>query len=263
MRCVRIGATAAVVCVVGFAAFLLVRGAMAREEPPAPPTEGSGVRALKLTPEGLPPTYAETLSAVRTRREELAGAYRAARTAAGRQKVLDEAREALVESVYERVAPHWYGTRWAYHGTSEQPGRGAIACGYFVSTVLRDVGFRVERVRMARQASQRIIESLTSSRHMRKFSNASIGAFLRAVRQDGEGLYIVGLDNHVGMLVCEPQGVFFVHSAGDRRKRVLIEPAETAPDLIRSAYRVYGKISDDDALLTRWLLRTPIPTQTQ
>jgi hypothetical protein len=46
--------------------------------------------------------------------------------------------------------------------TSETPGRGEIACGYFVSTVLRDAGFGVERVRLAQQASERIVRTLSA-----------------------------------------------------------------------------------------------------
>ena len=40
------------------------------------------------------------------------------------------------------LLPAWNGTAWAMNGTSQVPGRGSIACGYFVSTTLMHAGFR-------------------------------------------------------------------------------------------------------------------------
>lgn len=42
------------------------------------------------------------------------------------------------------------------NGTAERPGNDAIACGYFVATLLRDAGFVLDRVRFGQAAALRI-----------------------------------------------------------------------------------------------------------
>jgi len=205
--------------------------------------------------------YENALAGVRAGRQSLAAEYHQARTAAGRRRVIDKARASIENAICGRIIPYWYGTRWAFHGTTQRPRQGTIACGYFVSTVLRDAGFGVERVRLAQQAAEKIIKTLISERHIRRFSGAAIGQFVEAVRLDGKGIYIVGLDFHVGLVVCEPPEVFFIHSSGLQPWCVVKEPAMTSPSLAASRYRVYGKLTADDELIERWLLDKPIPTQ--
>ncbi|MBS3733433.1 MAG: hypothetical protein KGY99_00710 [Phycisphaerae bacterium] len=176
--------------------------------------------------------------------------------------MLNEARQALVRAIARDIAPRWLGTPWAFHGTSQTPGEGAIACGYFVSTVLRDAGLRVERVRLAQQPAERIILSLTGEAHVRRFSNAPLERFVAAVRSCGEGAYVVGLDYHVGLLTCGPEGVFFVHSQGVAPREVVRERAGESPVLDASRYRVFGRITADDALIEAWLTGRAIRTRT-
>ncbi|WMJ72126.1 hypothetical protein RCC89_02925 [Cytophagaceae bacterium ABcell3] len=35
-----------------------------------------------------------------------------------------------------KLIPYWYGTKWDFEGHTDVPGKGEIACGYFVSTTL-------------------------------------------------------------------------------------------------------------------------------
>lgn len=42
--------------------------------------------------------------------------------------------------IIDSLMPCWYGTPWDFNGCTTEPGKGSIACGYFVSTVLRDAG---------------------------------------------------------------------------------------------------------------------------
>jgi hypothetical protein len=132
-----------------------------------------------------------------------------------------------------------------------------------VATVLRDAGYRLERIRLAQQASEHIIQTFVSERHIRRFNDASLGRFLRAVRADGEGMYIVGLDSHVGLLVCEPRGEFFIHSSGLRPWCVVKEPAAKSAALLASRYRVYGKLTDDENATRKWLLGQAFATRTR
>lgn len=95
--------------------------------------------------------YREALDGVRREKVALLGRYRNAGTDSPRDLILREAGDVFREAVARDIAPFWYGTPWDFNGTTEQPGTGAIACGYFVTTVLRDAGVQLERVRLAQQ----------------------------------------------------------------------------------------------------------------
>lgn len=208
------------------------------------------------------PEYSQALAAIASRRQALFKAYSAAQGPQEKQRVLSKAREFLVLSIAETIFPYWYGTPWDFNGTTRTPGKGKIACGYFVSTILQDIGLQVERVRMAQQPSELIIKSLTSEKHIRRFSNASIKKFVASVKEWGPGLYVVGLDQHTGFVLQENSEVFFVHSSYVKPKVVVKERALQSPILSASKYRVLGKISGDDALLIKWLRETKFKTQT-
>jgi hypothetical protein len=208
-------------------------------------------------PPSPPLTYKQLLEDIEKDRAALAEKYD---NSSDKSAVIAEARARFVMAVKD-IAPYWYGTKWDFNGITETPGKGKIACGYFVVTVMRDAGLDVERVRLSRQASERIIKSLTSERHMRRFSNIPVREFVRRVAQNGDGIYVVGLDKHVGMVFCEGGIASFVHSSGLSPWCVVSESALTSPALVRSRYRVYGHISADDDLMVRWLKKEHIPTR--
>ena len=51
----------------------------------------------------------------------------------------------FTRAVAETIIPDWIGTKWDFNGISEKPQQGNIACGYFVTTVLRDAGLNLAR----------------------------------------------------------------------------------------------------------------------
>src|ERR1700741_5295000 len=60
----------------------------------------------------------------------------------------------LVLFLRDSLLPCWYGTPWGFYGTTEEPGQGTIACGYFVTTVLRDAGCSLQRIKLAQYPSE-------------------------------------------------------------------------------------------------------------
>jgi hypothetical protein len=166
-----------------------------------------------------------------------------AASSAERSGLIAEARTLLTRSIYDEVLPAWYGTPWDFNGTLEVPQQGKIACGYFVSTVLRDAGLKVERVRLAQQASENIILSLTSDSFIRRFRRVAIEDFADAVRDSGPGIYIVGLDIHVGFIVNTGDEVYFIHSSYVEPYTVISEKAIESRILASSKYRVLGNVS--------------------
>lgn len=156
-------------------------------------------------------------------------------------------------AVTETIAPAWYGTAWNFYGTSETPQQGSIACGYFVTTVLRDAGLPVARVKLAQCASEQMIASLIQSKYISRFSNITMENFIRSVQNQGYGLYVIGLDNHTGFIYNDGREIYFIHSSYIGSKVVQKEQAASNPILKQSKYKVLGKISGDEKVLERWI----------
>ena len=142
------------------------------------------------------------------------------------------------------------------------PQQGKIACGYFVSTVLRDAGWRVQRARLAQQASENIILSLTTDPYVKRFRRVAISDFVTAVKQWGVGIYVVGLDIHTGFIVNTGSEVYFIHSSYVEPFTVVRERARESKILAASNYRVLGKVIADEVFIEKWLLRKEIVTRT-
>ena len=203
-------------------------------------------------------TYRATLQRFAQRRAGLAVRYRHATTPAGRATCLAEARELWLAALDSTVFPAWEGTSWSFYGQSWEPRQGSIACGYFVTTALHDAGLRLQRSLLAKQAATVIIRNLTTEAHMHRYRGMSQADFVQEVRQLGPGLYVLGLDYHVGFLrVREGGAVQMVHSSYTGAGGVVREAADSSPALASQA-RVVGKISDDTDLLRAWLLGTPL-----
>ncbi|MFM7181776.1 MAG: hypothetical protein ACKO2G_09990 [Verrucomicrobiales bacterium] len=159
----------------------------------------------------------------------------------------------MEKSIIEDLFPCWIGTPWDFNGVSQKPGEGAIACGYFVSTLLRDAGFRVERAKLGQQASQIIIKTMTADEQIKITSNSSMENMVQVFNNRGDGLYIVGLDSHAGFVVVKGDAMTFVHSSYYTPPRaVCSEPIQGKNPFADSAYRVIGKIPGDEAV-RRWI----------
>lgn len=164
-----------------------------------------------------------------------------------------EKEKLFTESVTETIIPAWIGTPWSFNGTSETPQQGSIACGYFVTTVLRDAGLTLHRIKLAQCASEQMITTLVQSKHIRRFSNISLENFIHTIEESGYGLYIVGLDNHTGFLYNDGNKIYFIHSTFVGTRNVQKEKASTCWILRQSRYKVLGKLSADEKVLEKWM----------
>ncbi|MGB1102058.1 MAG: hypothetical protein ACPG21_00375 [Crocinitomicaceae bacterium] len=107
------------------------------------------------------------------------------------------------------VFPHWLGTKWDYNGHTNRPGKDKlIACGYFVSTTLKRMGFNWNRYDLAKMYSKAIVEQTCESMHRYTSKKEVIAKLL----SEEDNLYIVGLDMHVGFLLKRGNVVYFIHS---------------------------------------------------
>ena len=221
----------------------------------------SSLVACLLLAEPPAAAYDKAVSQLAQDRATLAASYRAAKTAKAHAEVLAQARARLLEAIDRDLIPAWLGTPWEFYGDSERPREGAIACGYFVTTVLRDAGLKVERVLLAQQASEYIVKTLTPEARILRLRNVTRAQVVEAARKKGDGLYVVGLDLHVGFLRLSGEDARFCHSSYLGTRAVVCEKAEDAPAMA-SGYYVLGDALGDLRILD-WLQQTPIRLRTR
>lgn len=208
--------------------------------------------ALLLTSTLLtPPTdYPALKQRIEEKRLDLAARYNAA-DSASRRSIIDSARTYLFDRITLEILPAWYGTAWDFNGTTRIPGKGAIACVYFVNTVLQDAGFRLPRIKWSQMAAEPITLKLSHS--IKRFRDRPVGEVITYIQGQGDGLYQVGLDNHVGFIVSRNGVVRFVHSNYYQRDiGVMSEPIDGNNPLAHSRYRIIGSLLGD-AMVVAWL----------
>jgi hypothetical protein len=149
--------------------------------------------------------------------------------------------------------PYWYGTHWNFNGTTEIPGKGSIACGYFVTTVLQQTGLKIQKNTLAQMGSEQMMKEICDDKNLFRFTNYSMFPFLQKIKQLGKGIYIVGLDNHTGFIWNDGDEIYFVHASGRFPYCVKKEKVAESITIWKSKYKVISKISSDTLVLNKWL----------
>lgn len=107
---------------------------------------------------------------------------------------------------------------------------------------------------MAQCASEEMINSGVDKKYIHHFSTISLVDFEKNIPlKKGNGLYIIGLDNHTGFVSISDEGNYFIHASGWFPFKVIKEVLGKSSILEKSKYRVVGKISDDKEFLNKWL----------
>ncbi len=142
----------------------------------------------------------------------------------------------------DTLADYWIGSSWG-RGVpqSNTPHQGKTNCGTFVGTLLRDAGFVVNIKKLQRLPSQGIIRSFVRGKRVQEFAGSSMVTFLAGVRKMGPGLFIIGMDAHVGLLIQTDTELHYMHSSSETGK-VVKELAAKAWTIESSRYRIVGKI---------------------
>lgn len=166
--------------------------------------------------------------------------------------ILRQAQLYLDSVLIDDVFPIWYGTQWDYNGMTRRPKVGKIACGYFVTNVLTDIGYRIPRIRWAQSASEVFIKTLCKDlRRFYKKPVEDVNAFLLS---SGDGVYLVGLDYHTGFMTVDSNKVYFVHSNYYQADiGVMSESIFSDNPLKDSKYRVIGRLFSLE-MTKNWIL---------
>lgn len=172
--------------------------------------------------------------------------------ATSKAKIIEETRDYLMNIITKDIFKQWYGTKWDFNGTTRTPKKGEIACCYFVTTVLVDVGFKLPRIKWAQSASEVFIKKLAPN-NLKRFTDKSISEVKKYLFAAGDGLYLVGLDNHVGFVLVKGKSISFIHSNYYYPEvGVMKEDISTKNPLKDSHYRIFGKLLTDEMVIN-WL----------
>lgn len=174
-----------------------------------------------------------------------------------RNTAIDSASTYLYSKLINEIVPHWYGTEWDFNGYTNTPNDGLIACGYFVSTTLKHLGFNLNRYKMAQQAGlieARMLQPKTELKIYSGLSFQDLKAKVNSVYTDG--IYFLGLDNHVGYVLIKDKTLYFLHSSYCDDK-VVIELAETSACFASNIY-VFAEVTTNKTLVTNWIFNTPL-----
>ncbi|MES2618940.1 MAG: hypothetical protein V4613_13770 [Bacteroidota bacterium] len=171
----------------------------------------------------------------------------------------DSVGRAFTDYLVNDIFPYWYGTTWDFNGYTAIPQQGAIACGYFVSTTLLHNGVKLNRYKMAQKSSMDgalMLEPKDSLYIKRSSRDIFLSEFKKTHKN---GLYMVGLSNHVGYLYKQDNAVYFIHSSYVTPVAVVIEDAATSVALGYSTIFVVADITYNEELMQKWLNGTTVP----
>ena len=197
------------------------------------------------------PAYEDLISSVENQRAIFQKEYEEADESA-RDKISERAETYLLKTITTDFFKQWDGTEWDFNGTTRTPRKGKIACGYFITTILSDAGFKIPRVKWAQQASEYYITRFSSD--VQRFSNQTPESMKSYFLKRPDGLYIAGLDNHVGFVYKSGDEVTFTHASYyDPKIGVQTEQLIGDNPFAKSAYRVVGRLLDKE-MVQKWIL---------
>lgn len=209
------------------------------------------ISVLSCKGQNIEKKYATLVERVFVKRDSLSKKFTIA-NAEKKEAIILEAREYLVNTMATKLFTFWYGTKWDFNGTTRIPQKGKIACGYFVTNILTDVGFRIPRIKWAQSASEIFIKKLAKN-NLKRFSNVSITTVKNYLINAGNGIYLVGLDAHTGFIYVNNNEVKFIHADYyEPEKGVVSENIDSLSPINDSSYRVIGKLMSDEMILY-WL----------
>lgn len=200
--------------------------------------------------------YSSTKQKIEKERETLKVEYT---KQASKAQPLEEARKQLTEYLYQDIFNHWYTTKWSFEGHTETPKQGTIACGYFVSTTLRDVGFNINRYKLAQKSPEDEAKSIACGTTIEKLQNVTKQELKKYFLKQKDGIYFIGLDFHVGYIYKNNQEIYFIHSNYIENKGVMKETIENSKAIVSSKYFI-ASITHNDILIKKWLLKEIVTT---
>jgi hypothetical protein len=168
--------------------------------------------------------------------------------------LLDSARTYLRVCMFDTMFHFWENTPWEFYGMTRKPGCGAIACGYFVTTMLEDAGFQIPRVRWAEVASETFIREFCNQKVFHQIGKETEDV-MGWIRIQKPQYFLVGLDTHVGIIEKRDTTVNFIHSANFINAAGVTREIAYGPNpFAYSHYKVFGELLSDEQVKA-WMLK--------
>lgn len=161
------------------------------------------------------------------------------------------------------IIPYWYKTEWDFNGYTNTPGKGKIACGYFVSTTLKHMGINIDRYKLAQQNPFNEARSLALRDSVYEFKMKAEDLKNEFIASFQEGVYFVGLDFHVGYLWFSNGELYFIHSNYINSAGVIFEYAIYSEAFLNTSTYWIAPLSTNNEFIQAWISSTPITVQTK
>ena len=218
----------------------------------------SSALGIEFFPSG---NYTNIKSEINRRRLQYCNGLSKTSDSLKRDSIINDARQYFTAQLLNQIVPHWYGTAWDFDGYTNNPNDGLIACGYFVSTTLQHMGVNVNRYKLAQQAGLNEAKTLEPEKDLLvyriDYSEELEIIFSKMKTALSDGLYFVGLSNHVGYIYVKNKELYFLHS-NYVDGYVMIEKAKYS-DAFQSDIYVIADITHNDSLILKWINNTIIP----
>ncbi|HJP63143.1 MAG TPA: hypothetical protein VJ844_06850 [Mucilaginibacter sp.] len=164
-------------------------------------------------------------------------------------------RNYLFKLIDEDIYNYWAGTPWDFYGTTQQPKTGSIACGYFVTNTLTDLGFKIDRIGLAEIRSGDMIKKLCVK--IKSFNSLNkLNSYL--AKQPVNSVFIIGLDFHTGYVVKTATDCYFFHSNYIKKEGVVKEKINESQALSTNKFFMIGSLTANENLLRKWVADKPI-----
>jgi hypothetical protein len=161
----------------------------------------------------------------------------------------------LFKLIDEDIYNYWIGTPWEFYGTTQRPKSGSIACGYFVTNTLTDLGFKINRVGLAEVRSGDMIKKLCVG--IESFNSLNkLNGYL--AKQPVNSIFIIGLDFHTGYIVKTATNCYFLHSSYIKKEGVVKEKINTSQVLSTNKFFMIGSLTANENLLRKWVTNRPV-----
>lgn len=243
----------------------LLTGALIASCGPAAPAAAADPAEARAEAAAPAADFEARLAAIAKTQEQLGARYAGAGAEAARAAVRAEARAYLLAAIVGEIFPAWLGMPWGLGPNStatrpHQPGM-TVACGYFVAAVLENAGLRLSsRFKFAQAPALTVQEALAEKVH--RFYSIPGEELAAKIAALGEGLYIIGLNIHIGFVVVDGRGVRLVHASYTDGQVVTDEPLASAAAIANSREKGYFV---SPVLSTRtldlWLRGARVPLQ--
>lgn len=211
--------------------------------------------------------FEATLATIAGERARLGSRYAAARDEATRAAIRAEARTYFRTTVVREVFPAWLGMSWGLgkNSTADRPHAPGmtVACGYFVAAVLENAGLQLSsRYKYAQAPALQVQKALApAAADLHRYFSVASETLAAKIGGLGDGLYIIGLANHIGFVVVDGAEVRLVHASYTDGQVVTDEPLVTAQAIADSRPKGYfvTPVMHDDRLADLWLRGAAVP----